>query len=254
MSNATMDISGPRRPARYSGEIRHGEAIADRADEIWGWDLPTGPARLQRRSALLVHHADINPNKRVLELGCGTGCLTKFLAKTGARIIALDLSPDLLIKAETKELPQNVSLQIGNAEALDFSNETFDAVVGSSVLHHVHTDIALDEIYRVLRPGGRIAFSEPNMFNPHIFIQKNIPWIKRLSGDSPDETAFFRWPLFKMLQRIGFDDIRVSPYDFLHPLLPKFLISPFASLGMKLERLPLLREIAGSLIIGALKT
>ena len=254
MFSATTDTLSPRRPSRNSGEIRHGEAIADRADEIWGWNLPTGPARLQRRTTLLIRNADIKPEKKILELGCGTGCLTKFLAKTGAEIVALDLSPDLLTKAGTKELPENVTLQIGNAESLDFPNETFDAVVGSSVLHHVDTDIALGEIYRVLRPRGKIAFSEPNMFNPHIFIQKNIPWVKKLSGDSPDETAFFRWQLIKMLQRIGFDDIRVSPYDFLYPLTPKSLISPLGNLSKKLEQIPLLREIAGSLIIGAKKS
>ena len=38
------------------------------------------------------------------------------------------------------------------------------------------------------------------MLNPQIAIQKNIPWVKRKLGDSPDETAFFRWPLRRLLE------------------------------------------------------
>ena len=89
----------------------------------------------------------------------------------------------------------NVQYQIQNAYALSYSERVFDSVVGSSVLHHLEIKEALRDIYRVLKPGGTIYFTEPNMLNPQIAIQKNIPWIKRKLGDSPDETAFFRWSL-----------------------------------------------------------
>jgi hypothetical protein len=41
-----------------------------------------------------------------------------------------------------------------------------------------------------LKSGGTIYFTEPNMLNPQIAIQKNVSWVKRKLGDSPDETAF----------------------------------------------------------------
>ena len=96
--------------------------------------------------------------------------------------------------------------------------------MGSSVLHHLEIKEALRDIYRVLKPGGTIYFTEPNMLNPQIAIQKNIPWIKRKLGDSPDETAFFRWPLRRLLERTGYRDVRIDPFDFLHPKTPVALI------------------------------
>jgi SAM-dependent methyltransferase len=88
--------------------------------------------------------------------------------------------------------------------------------VGSSILHHLRPAVALEEVFRVLRPDGFIAFAEPNMLNPQIAIQKNIPVIKRWLGDSPEERAFFRWQATKLLENAGFDRIAVTPYDFLH--------------------------------------
>jgi hypothetical protein len=83
--------------------------------------------------------------------------------------------------------------------------------------------------------------------------QKNIPFIKKMLGDSPDETAFFRWGLKRRLRKSGFTNITIIPFDFLHPLTPKFLIKIISRIGNTLERMPLLREIAGSLFITAEK-
>ena len=60
----------------------------------------------------------------------------------------------------------------------------FDAIVGSSVLHHLELRPALERIFQLLRPGGWMSFAEPNMLNPQIVIQKNVDWIKRRAGDS----------------------------------------------------------------------
>ena len=79
---------------------------------------------------------------------------------------------------------------------------------------------------RQLRPGGVARFSEPNLLNPQIFLQKNIGFLKRLAGDSPDEYAFTRWQIARSLRDAGFVDISVTPYEFLHPSTPERLI-PF---------------------------
>ncbi len=174
------------------------------------------------------------------------------IAAAGALLTAIDLSPDLITEA-LKEQGPNVAYQIGDIEMLPFSDAAFDAVVGSSVLHHVQVEKALTNALRVLRPGGMIAFAEPNMLNPQIAIQKNIPYIKRKMGDSPDETAFFRWPMARLLKKLGFIDIVVNPYDFLHPATPKKFI-PFAKkVTYMLESIPIVREIAGSIILSARK-
>ncbi|PYJ40191.1 MAG: hypothetical protein DME86_12905 [Verrucomicrobia bacterium] len=174
-------------------------------------------------------------------------------ASTGATIIAIDISPELLATAEEQCRATNVHFEIQNAYAFTYPEASFDAVVGSSVLHHLVVEQALAQIYRVLGPRGIIRFTEPNMLNPQIAIQKNVPVVKRRLGDSPDESAFFRWSLMRRLRRTGFRDVQVTPFDFLHPWLPSPLIRPFQTIGTVLERLPLISEIAGSLYICATK-
>src|SRR5438445_13488079 len=103
--------------------------------------------------------------------------------------------------AKTKYSARNVRYEIKNAYQLSYPDAVFDSVVGSSVLHHLEIQEAIREIYRVLKPSGTIYFTEPNMLNPQIAIQKNVPWVKRKLGDSPDETAFFRLPLRRLLEQ-----------------------------------------------------
>ena len=243
----------PTATVRNTHEIRHGAKIAAEAEDVWGWQKPTGPHRLKRRTDLMIEHGRLGPGVEVLEIGSGTGVITSYLMRSGADITGIDISPDLLTIAEAKEWPDSVRFQIGNAEALDFGDASFDAVVGSSVLHHLDIETSMREIHRVLKPGGAIAFSEPNMVNPHIFLQKNIPWLKRLAGDSPDETAFVRWPFKRTLESYGFSDVHIKPYDFLHPALPTAMIRSVSAFGSLLERTPLIGEIAGSLLISGLK-
>ena len=189
----------------------------------------------------------------ILELGCGAGYFTKELAHSGAEIVAIDVSAELLEIAEVNCSASNVHYEIQDACVLTYPDATFDSVVGSSILHHLEIECALREIYRVSKPGGTIYFTEPNMLNPQIAIQKNVRWIKWWLGDTPDEAAFFRWPLRRLLERAGYRDVRVDPFDFLHPKTPESLSRRVAMLGGFLENLPVISEFAGSLYIRASK-
>ena len=150
----------------------------------------------------------------VLELGCGTGYFTKEIIKTGAKVTAIDISPDLLAVARKEVGAPNVVFMEENAYRMTFPDNHFDYIIGSSVLHHLDIPKALSEMFRVLKPGGHIAFTEPNMMNPQIAVQKNVPYIKRKLGDLPDETAFFRWQLRKLLRSYGFVDIASALLTF----------------------------------------
>lgn len=237
---------------RLANEIRHGEFLSrSNPVEIWNWSTPAGKQRWARRVKMLSSF--IAPSMSVLEVGCGTGTLTKELACTGASITAIDISADLLKIASSAVEAGKVTFKIENAYHTDFADGVFDAIVGSSVLHHLDADKAIAEFYRLLRVGGSIAFTEPNMMNPQIAIQKNIPYIKRLMGDSPDETAFFRWSLSEKLKKAGFRDIAVTPFDFLHPAIPARLIGILKPVCDMMEKVPALREVSGSLYVRARK-
>lgn len=197
----------------------------------------------------MVEGAGLAPGMSVLEIGCGTGIFTRQLIRFGVHLTAIDISQDLILQAQQGiDDHHAVRFQVGRFEDLD-SSEMFDAIIGSSVLHHLDLDHALPQLRRLLRPGGRFCFTEPNMLNPQIALQKNIPWLKHALGDSPDETAFIRWPLKRLLESVGFHSIRIMPFDWLHPATPLKWLGVVSVLGERLERIAGVRELAGSLWI-----
>ena len=247
-------VRGERRSSseRLAREIEHGRRIAARAEAIWNWDSPAGRRRAERRAGLFIERGGLGAGRRALELGCGTGVFLELVARCGAALRGIDLSPDLLSKARARVgcLP-NVALERGNAEALPHPDGCFDAVYGSSVLHHLDLEASLGEAFRVLRPGGRIVFAEPNILNPQVLVMFRIPWAKQRFGVSEDEMAFSRFRARAALLRAGFLDVRVEPFDFLHPETPARWIEGLMRLSLTLERVPLLREIAGSMLLQA---
>jgi ubiquinone/menaquinone biosynthesis C-methylase UbiE len=193
---------------------------------------------------------------KILEIGSGTGVFTEFFCKAGFDVYGIDISLDLLKKAQIKHSSSiSLRLSVADVENLPYADNSFDAVVGICVLHHLDAKKAFKEIRRVLKEGGIILFSEPNMMNPQLFIQKNVKSIKRISilGETENETAFFKWKLKALLKRMHFKEINITPFDFLHPWTPPPLIPFIKRLGYYCESTPLLRDIAGSLFILAAK-
>ncbi len=238
---------------RILNEIQHGEYIKEHGEEIWNWSSPAGKMRWARRCRLFTEFLG-NHKGQVLEIGCGTGLFTKELARTNNTIVAIDISDALIMKARERVTSANVHFVLGNAYETEFKSESFDFIVGSSSLHHLEVDAALKEFSRILKSGGRMMFTEPNMMNPQVALIKNVPYIKRRAGDSPDETAFFRWQIAKELNNLGFVDVSVKPFDFLHPQTPACLLNLTERLTIIFEKIPFVREIAGSLVIQCMKT
>lgn len=239
---------------RSDHEIEHGRFLASAsAEDIWGWGTPAGRLRARRRAEFIAGGAGLGPGKKVLEVGCGTGLFTELIAASGAEVLGVDISPELLELARKRNLPADrIKFVTARFEDCDIHGP-FDAVVGSSVLHHLEYKPALARILQMLKPGGAISFAEPNMLNPQIAAQKNIPWLKKKLGDSPDETAFIRWGLARLLRETGFTDIAIRPFDWLHPYTPRPLIPLVRSMGLLVEKLPLVKEFSGSLYIFARK-
>jgi 2-polyprenyl-3-methyl-5-hydroxy-6-metoxy-1,4-benzoquinol methylase len=239
---------------RNQHEIEHGRMLAGKgAESIWGWESPAGKVRAQRRARLILSRIAPGNNQSFLEIGCGTGDFTRLFYQSGASITAVDISEDLTTIARRNLLAYPKVVVITSSFENLNKESTFDAVIGSSVLHHLDIQPALTHIFNLLVPGGMLSFAEPNMLNPQIMIQKNIPWIKKKMGDSPDETAFFRWQMLRYLKSAGFCDIQITPFDWLHPLIPPSLISTISAIGSVFEKIPVVKEFAGSLLISARK-
>ncbi len=107
----------------------------------------------------LSRYGSIGAMSNVLEIGAGTGRFTMPLCrKTRAHITALDLSLDMLKLAKGKKLSERVNWVRGSAESLPFASSTFDCIFMVFTLQHiVDRTQAVREIYRVLRPQGRLV-------------------------------------------------------------------------------------------------
>jgi len=226
-------------------ELEHSKYLSENNPEkIWHWDSSTGIIRWDRRVKMFLEL--LRGRKNILELGCGTGLLTRELK---GKIVAIDICHELISIAKSRY--SKAKYIVGDANEMSFYNE-FDAVVGSSSLHHLNKDV-LENIYHALKPGGIIVFTEPNMLNPHIFLERKIKFLRKKFGVSEDETAFVRWNLKRELKKQGFTNIQIVPFDFLYPYIPNSWVGFVTSLGLVLERIPVIKEFSGSLLITAKK-
>lgn len=236
--------------SKLQREIQH----FDKLPHIW-WGARTiaGQKRYDHKLSTFKKLCKPKPNSQVLEIGCGDGEFTRRLLTTKAKIIATDITPGVVARGKKTLVSPNLKFKVVNCEKLPFKDNSFDIVCGISILHHVNPLKTLKEALRVLKPGGQIYFTEPNMINPHIFLILHLNWLRKLSENSPDETALTRWQMTKMLKKIGYQQVVVKNYDFLHPLTPKPFVKMARELSDFLETLPFIQEISGSLIIHAKK-
>lgn len=109
----------------------------------------------------LVKQANIQPNQRVLDLGCGTGTLVVLLKRKypAAEIVGVDPDPKALQRAQKKVRRAGVAVQLdeGFADELPYEAGTFDRVLSSFMLHHLEEherEKTLREVLRVLKPAG----------------------------------------------------------------------------------------------------
>lgn len=234
-------------------ELAHAKKIIHNPELYWHEVTLAGKKGSLRRAKWIIDTLKLKPGMRVLEVGCGTGFFSEIFVKSGVELHAIDLAQNLLCKAIDRCAGQGIHFKLCDVESMPYEDEFFDAVIGIRVLHHLDMPLAFKEINRVLKPGGNIGFCEPNMLNPIIMIQKNIPWVKKMMGDTPYETAFFKWSLERFLASCGYEQIDIQPFDFLHPGIPEKMVAGIEKLGIFLESLPLIRQIGGSLRIVATK-
>ena len=128
-------------------------------------------------------------NKKVLNLGCGLGEEAVYLTLSGANVTAIDISQEMLNTTKKLAARYGVSKKITyykmSAEDLKFRDNTFDAVVGCNILHHVHIKKTITEIKRVLKPNGVAVFSEPLIYNPIINIYRVLADKVRTDEEHP---------------------------------------------------------------------
>jgi len=175
-------------------------------------------------ASYLVDFAEVRSEQRVLDVACGTGVVAVTAALRGARVNGLDLAPSLLEQAgwNAKIAGVNIELTEGDVEALPYADASFDVVL--SQFGHIFAprpEVALEEMLRVLKPEGRIAFSTwpPEHFTAQMFTL--------VSQYLPPPTGVAPPPLWgdpnKVKERLG---KRVSGLRFEREMVTPAALSP----------------------------
>jgi SAM-dependent methyltransferase len=200
--------------------------------------VPRSSPYLERHVEELAAAARLRPGERVLEVGCGMGRYTLPLAARGLRMTGIDISPALLERlrsvADARYWIELVEGDVVNPpEGLA---RDFDAVIGLFVLHHLHDlSACLDSIRGLVRPGGRVAFLEPNAYNPLYYVQMMATPTMSWVGDR-GVIGMRRRALVRAMRTAGLVDVRLQRFGFFPPFVTQRPRG--AEVERRLERLP----------------
>jgi SAM-dependent methyltransferase len=160
-----------------------------RQREMWSSFAPTATLTTPV-AAHVVEFAGVRPGEKVLDIACGTGVVAITAARRGAIVSALDITPELLEHArENAKIAEcgPVEWSEGDAERLPYAEASFDVVL--SQFGHMFApqpEIALSEMRRVLKPGGRVAFAT---WPPEHFVGRFFAFVSRHSPPPPKGAA-----------------------------------------------------------------
>jgi len=170
--------------------------------------------------------------KKILDVGCGRGDLSLYLAQKGANVIGIDLSENYidLCKARADEFDLKIDFMVMNAQVPDFEENTFDIIVGSRIIHHLpDIDLFCRVCKRLLKKRGFISFIEPLKKNPIVELNRKY--------FAPKNRTRHEHPLFMkdvLIAQKVFGNIEHHEY---------FLISPFAMFFKNFFSKPILFRI-----------
>ena len=160
----------------------------------------------------------IGTGDTVLDVGCGSGALDRLLVPrlSAGRIVATDLNPFLLREAEVlaENLGDRIVFQQANAESLPFADATFDAAFTVTVLEECDADQALRELYRVVKPGGRVGVIVRSIDLPQWWNLSLPPDLKR-KVEVPPQSVGARGvadaSLYPRMRQAGFEALFCFP-------------------------------------------
>jgi glycosyltransferase involved in cell wall biosynthesis/SAM-dependent methyltransferase len=228
----------------------------ERSREAYWLRYPaTSELKLRWRALTLRHCFHVLPGESILELGAGSGLWTEHLVSVlrGENpITAAVFNDDFEESGSAKNLPNTKFAHISDLTK-DLPAESFDYVVGTAILCHNQYPRNLRAIYRLLKPGGQLLFFEANYWNPQVFIKTRFRTLGHWMGNAWCQTGIRKYELMHIASQQGFTRLEIIPYDIIHPLTPRYLLSALQSVAFVLEHAPVIRELCGTLYLWAMK-
>ncbi len=215
-------------------------------DEYWRNHDPIVDDRLLWRAQAFRHTVHLLPGQSILEVGCGEGKFTRALLRVSSgenpiTAVAFGHSDGSDPRVEffrAAELPGRLA------------GRQFDCIVAMDLLDRTTSSELLEIVYQLLAPGGEMVFYESNPWNP---MHKLRSLFLRLAG-KPDPRSLVNRPrLYELLSEIGFVRIYAVFNDFVFAPLTRQLIWFLRNLSILLENAPVVRTMAGSILVHAQK-
>jgi 2-polyprenyl-3-methyl-5-hydroxy-6-metoxy-1,4-benzoquinol methylase len=235
--------------AQKSDSVKILERREQYRDQYWHKKDPIIKDRLLWRAQTFRHLVHLLPGQTILELGCGKGLFTKQLYQVSRgenSITAVTFQEDL----PQTDMPASVEVLSLTALIEQLDGKQFDFIVAMDLMDKSNCSWLLQQVYKLLKPGGQIIFYESNPWN--VFLQGSR-LISGLFGKKDQRQLLNRTELYELMSELGFVKVFSVFNDFVYaPLTPK-AVWVLRNLSIILENFPFIRTLAGSILIHAQK-
>jgi SAM-dependent methyltransferase len=225
------------------------QELESHREERWKRRGKAAELKLHWRAVAIQHMLQVVPGESILELGAGSGLLTKQLDNLlhgENSITSIVFSRNLFAQAARGCLP---GVHLLSGDSLDtVPSARFDYVIGSGMLWHPRFIECLSWIQRVLKPGGQMLFFDSNFYWP----SRQFNELRSL----PDELKNYplKFPqVLKACEDAGFDDIHLTPHDIVSCRLGVRLMTQLQSKAILLEHMPVVNYACASMCMLARK-
>ncbi len=157
------------------------------------FETPIGKLVEQFERELIIQMLSPKRGECILDAGCGTGIFTRYLLTEGSFVVGLELSFSMLLKAGNKLEGNQFNMMQGDMQYLPFADNEFDKTISVSAIEFLDDPHnAIDELFRVTRPGGCIVVTTLNRLSPwatrrEAAAKEGHPIFKHVFHRSPDE-------------------------------------------------------------------
>ncbi|MDP2721428.1 MAG: methyltransferase domain-containing protein [Bacteroidales bacterium] len=184
---------------------------------------------------------NLHKTDHVLEIATGTGLISFEICRSVNQINAIDIAPNMISQAKKKQKGtdlSNIEFEVGDSNNLQFSNNTFDKVIASNVLHLlIDPDIALNEMKRVLKPGGLVIL--PTFCHGENLKSRLISHLMSLFGFN----ARNKWSSKRFATFVQLHDFKVVKNEIIRSKIPLlYLVAQKSAINSR-ETRPIAHDI-----------
>lgn len=163
--------------------------IQDRLEKLL---INVGDMSLKRRARKIIEETNPQEGEEIIDLGCGTGYYLYLLSNLliNLKLTGLEYDQRSLNEAKAMLIDKKINFVAGDMHKMPFKSKSFDKAISSEVLEHLKDDsLALQEIYRILKPGGTLVISVPSTNYP--FFWDPLNWVLQHFFQMHIKTGFF---------------------------------------------------------------